>query len=297
MHELQKTKPQHATAGIVLMIAGVACLCVNDGIAKTLTTGYSPVQIMFLRNIIALPFAALIAWKAGGRAALRSHRPVAHLLRGFVWMAATVLFFTSIMNLGLAEATALIFVAPLFITAVSALFLGEHVGWRRWLAVLVGFIGVIVVVRPGSAAFQPASMLAIGTAFVYGLLMLSARFVDPRESVWTLLLYLTGVGSLLSGLLAPFFWTPVAAGDLWLFLSIALFGTAGMTMITQAFRLSPAVVIAPLDYTALIWATLIGWLFWNEIPDAMTFVGAAIIIASGIVIIFREAAIDKKEAT
>jgi drug/metabolite transporter (DMT)-like permease len=277
-----------SAAGIMLMCAGVACLSVNDALAKTLTAGYSPLQVLFLRNVIALPFALLIALKMGGTAALRSHRPMAHLLRGPIWIGATLLFFTSLMHLGLAEATALIFVAPLFITAISAMFLGEYVGWRRWLAVLAGFLGVLIVIRPGGATFQLVSLLPVATAFVYALLMLSARWVDPRDSVWTLLLYLTGTSAALSVFAVPFVWAPVRSEDLWLFVAIAIFGTGGMTMITQAFRIAPAVVVAPLDYTALLWATALGWLFWDDIPDTWTFVGAAIIISSGVFIIFRE---------
>lgn len=275
-----------------MMCAGVACLSVNDAIAKILTAGYSPVQILFLRNLIALPFAFLVALRMGGAGALRSHRPAAHLLRGVLWIGATVLFFTSLMHLPLAEATALVFVAPLFITAISALFLGEVVGWRRWLAVIVGFIGVLIAIRPGGAAFQPVSLLPIATAFVYALLMLSARWVDSRESVWTLLLYLTGTGALLSGLLVPFFWTAIRPEDVWLFVAIAVFGTAGMTMMTQAFRLAPATLVAPFDYTALLWATALGWLVWNEIPDSATLIGAAVIVASGVFIILRKRQIN-----
>lgn len=271
-----------------MMLVGVACLCVNDALAKTLTAHYSPLQILFMRNLIALPFALLIAFKMGGGGALRSHRPLAHLMRGALWIGATILFFTSIRYLGLAEATALIFVAPLFITALSALFFREHVGWRRWLAVVVGFLGVVIAVRPGTSAFQTVSLLPVATAFAYALLMLSARWVDARESVWTLLLYMTATGAALSLFIVPFFWTAVRPEDLWLFAAIAVFGTAGMTMITQAFRLAPAVVIAPLDYSAIVWATALGWLFWNEIPDMLTFLGAAIIISSGAFIIFRE---------
>ena len=144
-----------------------------------------------------------------GRGALRSPRPAAHFLRGFLWIVATVLFFTSFIHLDLAEATALIFVAPLFITAISAVFLREQVGRRRWLAVLVGFIGVLIVIRPGTAAFQPAALLPVLTAFVYALLMLSARWVDQRESVWTMLLYLTGASAFLSAFIVPFVWQQV----------------------------------------------------------------------------------------
>ncbi|WP_346897659.1 DMT family transporter [uncultured Roseibium sp.] len=280
--------PGSYVGGILLMCAGVACLSANDAVAKTLTAGYSPLQILFLRNVIALPFTLLIALLMGGAPALRSHRPAAHLLRGALWVGATVMFFTSFMHLGLAEATALIFVAPVFITVISALFLRERVGRGGWLAVLAGFLGVLIVIRPGGAAFQPIALLPVATALVYAMLMLSARWVDPRESVWTLLVYLTGAGALLGGLIVPFVWIPVQTEDLWLFAAIAFFGTAGMTMMTQAFRLTRAVVVAPLDYTGLLWATLFGWLFWRESPDAMTILGAAIIISSGVFTIFRK---------
>ena len=282
-----KTPRRHIT-GLLLMMAGVACLSANDAIAKALTSGYSPLQILFLRNVIALPFTVIIAVIMGGASALRSHRPVAHLLRGALWVAATMMFFTSVMHLALAEATALIFVAPFFITLISALFLGEKVGWRRWLAVMAGFFGVLVIIRPGGATFQLISLLPVATALVYAVLMLSARWVDARESVWTLLVYLTGAGALLSALIVPLGWVPVRSGDLWLFAGIATFGTAGMTMMTQAFRLAPAVVVAPLDYTGLLWATLFGWLIWQERLDMMTIVGAAIIVTSGVDTILRE---------
>lgn len=280
--------PAGNQTGIALMCVGVAFLTVNDAIAKTLTDTYSPLQILFLRNVIALPFALMIALRMGGSAALRSYRPSVHLLRGILWVAGTFLFFTSLRFLQLAEATALIFVAPFFIIALSAAFLGERVGWRRWSAVVAGFIGVLIVVRPGGATFQLASLLPVATAFVYALMMLGSRFVDSRESVWTLLFYLTGTSALLSAVLVPFVWIPVQLEHLWLFVAIALCGTAGITMMTQAFRLAPASIVAPLDYTALIWATALGWLIWNEMPDAITFFGAGIIIMSGVWVILRE---------
>lgn len=287
MHGIVETR-QNRLTGILLMLAGVACLSVNDALAKSLTATYSPVQILFIRNVIALPFALAVAYGMGGAAALRSRRPLAHLARGVLWLAAAVLFFTSIMHLKLAEATALIFAAPFFITAMSALVLRDHVGWRRWSAVIAGFVGVLIVVRPGAASFQPVALLPVATAFLYALLMLSARWLDPRESVWTLLLYLTGAGALVAALAAPFVWREIQSEHILLFLAISLFGTVGMTMMTQAFRLAPAALIAPLDYTALVWATAFGWLIWREVPDTATFLGAAVIIASGVVVILRE---------
>ncbi len=281
MNSLICNPPRRHTSGILLMIAGVACLSANDAIAKTLTSGYSPLQILFLRNVIALPFTILIAILMGGPSTLHSHRPFLHLLRGALWVGGTMMFFTSFIYLPLAEATALIFVAPFFIILISAVFLGEVVHWKRWLAVLTGFVGIVVIIRPGGATFQLISLLPITTALVYALLMLSARWVDKRESVWTLLVYLTGAGALLSALIVPFVWVPIRLEDLWYFAGIAIFGTAGMTMMTQAFRLAPAAIVAPLDYSGLLWAMLFGWLIWQESLDAMTLFGAALIIASG----------------
>lgn len=280
------------TTGVLLMCIGVACLSVNDAIAKLLGSHYSAIQVLFLRNLIALPVAAGVAVTMGGVGALRSHRPAAHLVRGVLWLCAATIFITSLKLLGLAEATVLIFVAPVFVTALTGLVLKEPVGWRRWSAVLVGFLGVLIVVRPGAATFEPAALLPVTTAFFYAALMISARWVDPRESVWTLSLYLVGGGALLSGLLTPFVWVPVRAEDVGLFLGIALFGTAGMVLMTQAFRFAPAPVVAPFDYTALLWATLLGWALWGEVPDAVTYVGGAIIILSGIFIVWRESRLE-----
>lgn len=285
------TAPQgQPLAGIIMMCVGVACLTINDAFAKALTTFYPSVQILFLRNLIALPFAVLIALRMGGHALLRSHRPVTHLWRGMIWVCAGALFFTGLRHLGLAEATVLIFAAPVFITALAALVLKEPVGWRRWSAVVVGFLGVLIVVRPGLDTFHPASVFPIGSAALYAVLMISARWVDPRESVWTLMLYLVGTGALLCGIVSPFIWAPLRGEDIWMFLALAVFGTAGMTLMTQAFRMAPAAAVAPFDYTALIWSTVLGWVIWTEVPDFFTFAGALIISSSGLFIVFRERA-------
>lgn len=279
--------------GIALIIAGIACVSINDAMVKTLTDGYAPVQILLLRNSIALPFALVIALAFGGRGALISRRPLAHLVRGAFWTGAAVFYFISLRHLGLAEATALVFAAPIFIIALSSLLLGEQVGWRRWSAVLMGFLGVLIIVRPGGEAFQAAALLPVGTAMFYALLMIGSRWVHPDESVWTVMLYLVGAGALLSGIFSPFFWTPIRPGDLWLFAGIAAAGTAGMTLITQAFRFAPASVVAHFEYTGLLWATLLGWLIWREIPDFVTFIGAGVIVLSGVFIIYREGRLEE----
>src|SRR5690606_10625873 len=155
--------------------------------------------------------------------------------------------------------------------------LRETVGMRRWTAVIVGFLGVLVIVRPGAATFQPASLYVVGTAFFYALFMISARWIDRREGAWTMTVYVVLFPLLFSGLIAPFTWQPLQPSHLPLLFGMAVFGTLGMMLITQAFRQAPAAIVAPFDYTALLWASLLGWLVWGEVPDDWTYAGAAVI--------------------
>jgi drug/metabolite transporter (DMT)-like permease len=166
--------------------------------------------------------------------------------------------------------------------------LGEHVGWRRWSAVIVGFLGVVIIVRPGAAAFEPASLFAVAAALLYAGGMISVRWLDRSESVWTMMLYAVLFPALFSGLVVVPQWQMPDLAHLPIFLVMALFGTLGITLTSHAFRLAPAAVVAPFDYTALVWASGLGWLLWSEIPDAWTYAGAAIVIASGIYIVIRE---------
>lgn len=274
---------------IGLMCLGVMGLVVNDALAKWLTAAYPPLQILVLRNLFALPMVVGVVLALGGRAALRTRSLKVHAWRGLLMTGGAFLFFSGLHALPLAEATALIFAAPLFITALSVPLLGEHVGLRRWSAVIVGFLGMLIVVRPGAATFQPASLYVVGTALTYALFMIAARRIDPREGAWTMTVYVVLFPLLFGGAAAAIAWQPVQLAHLPLFAGMAVFGTLGMMLITQAFRQAPAAVVAPFDYTALVWASLLGWLVWGEIPDGWTWAGAAVIVASGLYIVIREA--------
>jgi drug/metabolite transporter (DMT)-like permease len=247
----EPTPRSHATA-IALMCVGIASLVVNDALAKQLVAHYPPLQILFLRSALALPMVVAVVLAIGGRPALRSRHLRLYALRGLLQTGGVVLFFSGLAVLPLAEATALIFAAPIFITALSVPLLRERVGPRRWTAVLVGFLGVLVIVRPGGAAFQPASLYVVGTALSYALFMISARWIDRRESAWTMTVYVVLFPLLYSALAAPFSWAPLQGAHLPLFLAMAVFGTLGMMLMTQAFRQAPAAIVAPFEYTALM---------------------------------------------
>jgi drug/metabolite transporter (DMT)-like permease len=288
MHRNATLNARETPLAILAICAGVAFLVGNDALAKVLTDTYAPIQIVFLRNVIAVPLIAVLILGIFGRHALRSNHLRLHALRGVLMATGAWLYFTGLIYLPLAEATALVFSAPIFITALSVPLLGERVGWKRWSAVLLGFIGVLVIVQPGGATFQMASLLPVGTALCYAIFMITARWIERGERLWTMMLFAMVFPMIYTAPMALVYWQPVQPADLGLFLAIAAFGSLGLALIGQAFRLAPAALVAPFDYTALIWATGLGWLLWNDIPSVTTLIGAAIIMLSGGVILLRE---------
>ncbi len=278
-----------AGAGIATMCLGAMLLGTSDMLAKQLSENHNPLQIVFVRNLMAAPLIAMIVMARDGASGFTTQHVKLHAVRGLLGLGAAYSFFTGLKTLGLAEATSIAFVAPIFITVVCAVVLREAVGWRRWLAVLVGFGGVLVIVRPGAEAFQPASLYAIAAAGFYSMFMLSTRWIGQAESLWTMMFFNNLFPLVYAAPLVGFVWSPLPAESLWLLAGMAVVATLGVTLIGQAFRMAPASVVAPFDYTLLIWASLWGWLIWGELPDGWTWAGSAVIIASGIYIVLREA--------
>ena len=271
------------------MCAGVLLLVVNDALAKALVARLDPFQILFARSVLALPLVAAAAVWNGGISSLRSARRSIHLVRAALAVAATYLFIRALGSLPLAEATAIIFTAPIFVAALSMPLLGQRVGGLRLAAVAAGFVGALIAIRPGTEAMQPASLLALLAAFINALVMMSARWIDARDGFWTMTVWMT----LLSGILCA----PTLAAD-WsgldreaglLLALMAVSGTLGIALITQAFRMGEAGAVAPFDYTALIWASLIGWAVWGTVPGWPVYLGAAVIAAGGIALVLLDA--------
>ncbi len=276
--------------GIVLMLTGIAGFAVMDAIIKWMTADYSIIQVAALRSWFGLPLICLVVLRRGGLRSLRTSRPLVHVGRYLLVLGLTLTFFWGLSQMKLVDAIAISFAAPIFITALSMPLLGEPVGLHRWLAVGAGFVGVLVMLRPGAGVFQWASLVVLGSVLFYALLMITTRAFKSSESSATLMLY-PQLGMSVTGLvIAPFFWVPPSLADLGLFAVAGLFGSIGVICITQAFRLAPAAVITPFEYSALLWATLLGFLLWGDLPDTITLAGAAIVIASGLYIIYRETA-------
>lgn len=275
--------------GIASIIVAVFLFSITDATAKWLGhAGYDSAQIVFLRYSIGLGPVALVVWLSGP-AALKTGRPFAHAARGALICMAIWTFFTGLKHLPLAEAIAVAFTAPLFITALSRPLLGEAVGPRRWMAVGVGFLGALVMLRPGTAAFRGEALLILVSAFAFALAMLLTRRMAATETNAAMFAYTTIAASLISLPFAVQVWRAPAIDHYWVFGMIALFGSMAAYLMIQAYRHAPAAVVAPFEYTALLWGSLIGWVLWQERPDLFVWLGAAIVILSGVYITHREA--------
>ncbi|HTK01292.1 MAG TPA: DMT family transporter [Bordetella sp.] len=286
-----------ASAGILCILCGMVCLTISDATAKWLVGIYPPTQILFLRCAIALPVIAAVAVALGGRHALRTRHPGVHLLRGAINVVSATAFYASLRYLPLAESTAISYAAPLCVMLLSVFVLKERVDILRWGAIACGFAGVLLIVRPGTASFQAAALLPLATAVLYAIMMVTARAIGPSEGFLTMAVYIVAAQLVCSATTLPWFWHTPDPAHWPFFVSVALFSTLGLSLITQAFRIAPASVVAPFDYTGLLWAALLGWVFWRETPDAVTFIGAAIIVAAGLTIILRETMRPRKKVS
>lgn len=278
----------HYGKAITYLLFGVVAGLGLDLCAKWLLADYSLAQFVFLRSIFGVMFFLMSARFYGGLGSLKTTRWPWHLLRTLLATGAMFGFFYGLSRMPLVNALTIAFTAPLFVTGLSVPFLGEHVGWRRWLAVLAGFAGVLIVLRPGAGMFTPAAIGVIFAALCYAGLALTARKLAATESTFALAVYvvigpLLVSGSLLSGnYTAP---TPLA----WLFFVLAgLCSALAWFGIIGGYRRAPPAMLAPFEYTALIGAATAGYLFWDEIPDLWVITGGGVIIGSGLFIVYRE---------
>lgn len=260
-----------------------------DACAKLLGEGYAISQVILARNGIgALAVLAFVLVVNGGLATIRPRRIDLLLLRTLFGLGAGFLFFAGLRFLPLADAFAIAFTAPLFITGLSAPLLGERIGGRRWAAVILGFGGVLVLIQPGTASFRIEALLPLGAALCYALCMLISRRLT-RDMTTSGIMFWSSLGAGLAALsLMPSQWQTPGPTDLALFVFMGLIGTLGMALIIQGYRYAPAAVIAPFDYSALLWAVILGWLIWQDIPGPQVWLGSAILIASGLYILHRE---------
>lgn len=274
---------------VAMMLLAVATFSLMDAGLKQLSTHYPAFQVAALRGAASLPFVLVWALSTGGvRPLLRVRWPL-HLLRGAMGVAMMASFVYALRTLPLSTAYSIFFVAPLLVTALSVPILGERVGPRRWTAIAIGLIGTLVLLRPtGEGLVSIASLAVLLAAVMYAVSAISVRVLARTDSTQSMMVWLMALMAIGAGLLAWPGWTPVAGADLWLILGIGVAGGIGQYAVTEAFRVGEASLIAPLEYTALVWGVLLDLTLWGVLPDGVTWVGAAIIVASGLYLLRRE---------
>jgi drug/metabolite transporter (DMT)-like permease len=281
---------QNRLLGIGLRIGAATCFA---GMAAAIKLGdqahVSLPELAFYRFAFGLP--PLLIWILLTRnpGAWRTQRPLAHLARGMIGLTTMVLGFAALTWLPLAEAATIGFAAPLFSVALSALILGEKVGWHRWSAVALGFAGVLIVMRPGGSHLPaPGLVLAVMAALGGAAVTITLRQIGRTEATPTIVLWFTCFSMAVTGLFLPYY-GQAHDGPTWAILvALGLFGGLGQLFLTSALRFAPVSVVVPFDYTQLLWAVLLGWLLFDTHPAASTWAGAAVIVASGLYTVFRE---------
>lgn len=281
-------------AGIGLMLLATLMFSLNDVLGKWLVATYAVGQILFLRSVAALSMLAPFALRAGLSSILATPRPGLQVIRAILATSEVACFYLSVWYLPLADAMTFYLAGPIYVTAMSALFLGEKVGIYRWSAVLAGFVGVVIALNPSSASLGVGSLIALIGSIIYAVFMVVTRMVRHTHNV--VLAGAQAVSALVFGALSlPFAWVPVAPmTDYLLLLLLGAVSIIAIVCVNHSLRLAPASVVVPYQYTLIVWAVIFGYIAFGDVPGLNVIVGAAIIVASGLFIFLREQRVARK---
>ena len=302
-----QSRPDDNYLGIAAAVAAITALTVQDALIKSISAQYPLHQVILMRASVALLIISVIVYWEGGIAVLRSQQPVLQAIRCLLIVAANSFFFLGLAALPLADAVAIFFIAPVIITALAAPLLGEKIGIHRWSAVIVGFVGVLVITQPGSEAFRPEAMLPVAAAFAYALMQMLTRKLGVKSKASALAFYIqvtfvivcvivglsVGDGRLAGSghpsaefLLRAWSWPDRI--DLLVMIAIGTINAFGSYMISQAYRKGEAAIVAPFEYCAVPLSVLWGWLLFSEFPAGQTWIGMALIVGAGLFLFYRE---------
>jgi len=274
--------------GIALILASTVFLGTSDVTAKYLSATLPSIEIAWVRFLVFALIMTPAMVPGMPLYSLRTTRPAFQLMRGLALLGSSLLFISGLRYLPIAEASATGFVAPLFVTALSIVFLGESVGVRRWLATAAGLLGVLIILRPGTGAFHAAAFFPIVSALCWAATLIMTRMMSGREHAITTMTYSSIAGLCVLSALVPFTWVAPSWHDILFGILIGVTSTAGQWIVVLAFRYADASVLAPFSYSQLVWVSILGFLIFGEVPDVWTVVGAAFIVASGLYTAHRE---------
>jgi drug/metabolite transporter (DMT)-like permease len=288
------TLRSHTLAGISLMVLGIFLFCCNDALGKWLLGTYSVWQMLMIRSIAALVILSPLIVRIGAAPFTGAPRPGLQILRVVMSVTESIMFFWSVAYLPLADTITFYLAAPIYVTALSAIFLKEPVGWRRWSAVVIGFIGVVIALRPSAATLTFPALIAISGSFFFSIFLITTRMLRGTHDV-VLVSGTFGAMLIVSGTVAPLAWVTPSPRDLALLLLLGLVAMVAFACINRALKLAPASVVVPYQYTMIVWGIALGFVVFGDVPDLFTLAGATIIVAAGLYILWREQIVTRRE--
>ncbi|MDA8586136.1 DMT family transporter [Rhodobacteraceae bacterium] len=274
-------------AGLVLMGVGMFLFSAVDAAAKFLTVDLHPFQIVWTRQL-GLFVGALVLLAIHGPALFRTKHLNLQIARGLVAVCSASAFIFALRHVALADAVAVSFVAPFMVTLMGAFILGETVGLRRWIAITLGFVGTLIILRPGMGVVHPAAGLVLIAAFFFAVRQIISRAISDTDKTPTTVVYTAFIGFVVLAIPLPWIWETPTGLHLWILLGMAILAGIAEVCVIRALELALAVVLAPIHYTLILWGTFYGWLVFDQLPDIWTWTGAAIIVVTGIYTLRRE---------
>ena len=280
--------PKKSFIGILYFAAGMFLFAAVDTMAKVLTESFHPLQVAWSRQL-GLFMGIVILLVIKGTVILKTDHFYLQVLRGCLAAASALMFIFAISVVPIADAVAVSFVAPFFVTILGALVLRESVGVRRWTAIAIGFIACLIIIRPGFSSFQPAVLLVVIAALAYAFRQIVSRILSSSDLTMTTVAYTGLTASFLLSTPLPLVWrTPVGNKEFLLIAALAILAALAEILVIKALELTQTVVLAPIHYTLLIWGTTYGWIVFGQFPDQWTWFGSAIIFATGVYVVLRE---------
>ncbi len=281
--------------GIALICVALLCFSGLDTTAKWLGQSLPALQVTYMRYFGALVIAAVVLNPRSSPGAWHTNRPWFQAFRGLTLFGSTFLNFMALKGLQLADTMAIAFATPFLVAIAAGPLLGEWIGPRRWAAILVGFLGVLVVTRPFSAGFNPAMFWSFAAVICYAAYAITTRMLAGIDSPASMLLIPATIPAIGLLPLMPFVWVWPSDGFTWLLLaSLGIYGVVGHYALIRAYEFAPAPVVAPFTYTQIVWMVMLGYLVFGDVPGVYTLVGSGIVIASGLYLLFRERAVKTK---
>ncbi|WP_432348844.1 DMT family transporter (plasmid) [Shinella yambaruensis] len=292
MTDITASSPATGTArlGVLLMLLGMVMFSLNDVLGKWLVATYSVGQLMLIRSLAAMVVLAPFFWKVGWRRLVDVERPKLHLLRSGLFAFEASGFYFAVAYMPLADAMTYWLAAPIYVAAMSPLLLGEKVGWRRWTAIIVGFVGVVIALEPSKDTFTLPALIALAGSLAFSFAMVLGRTLRAAPDT-TLVFWQVAGAAIFAGvwcLADPAGWAPVSSVDFGLLSLLGIVAMSAHMLVNRSLKLADAATVVPLQYSLLLWAVIFGWMFFGDAPRPAMLVGAGFIVASGLFIFFRE---------